>query len=62
MPSLLTAAIMETCDRTLARVRETDRMTDPDAGPQNVGARFERFGASAWNELRTRFHDSEAAE
>ena len=62
MPSLLTAAIMETCDRTLARVRETDRMSDPDAGPQKVGDRFERFGASAWNDLRTRFHDPEAAE
>jgi len=62
MPSLLTAAIMETCDRTLARVRDTDMPADPDARPGKVGDRFERFGASAWNALRTKFQDSEAAE
>lgn len=62
MPSLLTAAIMATCDTVLARVRDTDQPNDPGATPMKVGARFERFGASAWNELRTKFHDRDAAE
>lgn len=61
MPSLLTAAIMETCDRTLAELRETDRPASASSKIK-VGDRFERFGASAWNALRTKFQDSEAAE
>jgi 2-methylisocitrate lyase-like PEP mutase family enzyme len=61
MPSLLTAAIMKTCDDTLATLRDTDRPTS-GSGQMKVGDRFERFGASAWDALRTKFQDKDAAE
>lgn len=57
LPSLLLTAIMETCDATLANLKQMDRMPS-SVGRMPVSARFDRFGGAYWNGLRTKFHDS----
>jgi 2-methylisocitrate lyase-like PEP mutase family enzyme len=59
LPSLLSVAIIEACDRALQDLRETGRPPASGNGA-TLRDRFRRFGADEWDAIRTRFRDEPA--
>lgn len=57
LPSLLIAAVMDVCDRTLLALKESDCPPPAREGP-SVSERFRRFGFDEWASLPARFRKS----